>query len=181
MIDLRNRALPDCLVVDGERYPIETDFRIWIAAESVLEEQGVIYDSIFKGEKPDGESWVPAALAFLACRNDLPRQVKRSERVKTVDFVQDGELIVAAFRQAYGIDLTDPALEMHWHLFLALFRGLPSDTVMAQVMGMRSWRKDTRKSDDINRDRRRMWSLPDKARERAKADVLKSFNEKHPI
>lgn len=181
MIDLRNRALPDCLVVDGERYPIDTGFRTWIAVDADVTARGVIYDSIFTGDKPDGVGWVKPAIAFLVNRNELPRSGGKSEHVRAVDYVEDGELIVAAFRQAYGIDLTDPSLEMHWHLFLALFRGLPSDTIMAQVMGYRSWRKESRKHDDVMREARRKWSLPDMAREREKARVLELFNEEHPI
>lgn len=179
MIDLRKRALPDCLVVDGERYAIDTDFRTWIAVDADVTERGIIYDSIFTKEKPDGIGWVPAALDFLACRNELPKPSKRAERARTVDFVQDGELIVAAFRQAYGIDLTDPALDMHWHVFLALFRGLPTDTLMAQVMGYRSWRKDSRKHDEVMREMRRRWELADKDEERENARVLELFNRRY--
>ena len=51
------------------------------------------------------------------------------------DYRCDAPYIVAAFQQAYGIDLTREKL--HWFRFRALFAGLPEDTLMAKIM---SWR-----------------------------------------
>lgn len=47
----------------------------------------------------------------------------------------DAGYIVAAFQQAYGIDLTRE--KMHWFRFRALFAALPEETLMAKIM---SWR-----------------------------------------
>ena len=68
----------------------------------------------------------------------------------------------SSFQQAYGIDLTDPGLSMHWHRFLALLRGLPEDTALARVMGFRGWRADDgRKGREREmRERRAAWALP---------------------
>ena len=52
-----------------------------------------------------------------------------------LDYVTDGPAIVAAFQQAYGIDLTREKL--HWFRFRALFAALPEETLMAKIM---SWR-----------------------------------------
>ena len=51
------------------------------------------------------------------------------------DYRCDAPYIVAAFQQAYGIDLTREKL--HWFRFRALFAALPEDTLMAKIM---SWR-----------------------------------------
>ena len=51
------------------------------------------------------------------------------------DYQCDAPHIVAAFQQAYGIDLTRE--KVHWFRFRALFAALPEDTLMAKIM---SWR-----------------------------------------
>ena len=51
------------------------------------------------------------------------------------DYRCDAPYIVAAFQQAYGIDLTRE--KVHWFRFRALFAALPEDTLMAKIM---SWR-----------------------------------------
>ena len=51
------------------------------------------------------------------------------------DYQCDAGYIVAAFQQAYGIDLTRE--HIHWFRFRALFAALPEDTLMAKIM---SWR-----------------------------------------
>lgn len=52
------------------------------------------------------------------------------------DYRCDAPYIVAAFQQAYGIDLTREKL--HWFRFRALFAALPEDTLMAKIMSWRS-------------------------------------------
>ena len=52
---------------------------------------------------------------------------------------------------------------MHWHRFLALFRSLPSDTVMSQAMAYRTWSKGSKESYDSRMAKARTaWSLPAK-------------------
>ncbi len=51
------------------------------------------------------------------------------------DYQCDAGYIVAAFQQAYGIDLTRE--RVHWFRFRALFAALPEETLMAKIM---SWR-----------------------------------------
>lgn len=52
------------------------------------------------------------------------------------DYRCDAPYIVAAFQQAYGIDLT--TVPLHWFRFRALFAALPEDTLMAKIMSWRS-------------------------------------------
>lgn len=178
MIDLRLPALPDCLTVDGERYPIYTGFRTWIRFDADLTERRVCMPYIFRDRVPEGGAWSDAAVRFLSNENATPRNM-RSSTARTVDYVRDGEYIVGAFQEAYGIDLTDTGLEMHWHRFLALFRCLPESTLMAQAMGYRSWRRDAREHDAVMRELKSAWTLPDARREAEKAEVLKLFNERY--
>lgn len=57
---------------------------------------------------------------------------------KSMDFVQDGQLIYAAFMQAYGMDLNDQRGKLHWWKFTALLRGLPSNTRFMEVVQIRT-------------------------------------------
>lgn len=52
------------------------------------------------------------------------------------DYATDASLIVAAFQQAYGLDLT--RARVHWWRFRALFAALPEDTALARVMSLRT-------------------------------------------
>ena len=58
----------------------------------------------------------------------------------------------------HGIDLTTG--DMHWHRFLALWRGLPSDTRLAEIIGHRTWAKSRRSPDSVREELREQWSLP---------------------
>ena len=56
---------------------------------------------------------------------------------KVLDFEQDAGRIHAAFLQVYGIDLR--TTDMHWWLFLSLFRSLPAEgTDLARAIEIRS-------------------------------------------
>ena len=57
---------------------------------------------------------------------------------KSMDFVQDGQLIYAAFMQAYGMDLNDQRGKLHWWKFTALLRGLPSNTRFMEIVQIRT-------------------------------------------
>lgn len=80
------------------------------------------------------------------------------------DYRCDAPYIVAAFQQAYGIDLTREKL--HWFRFRALFAALPEDTLMAKIMG---WRTAdlTGKSPEERRfyeEKRELFALPSELR-----------------
>ena len=73
---------------------------------------------------------------FRAVISVIFPEKKKDKSPPVIDFSQDWEYIYAAFRQAYGIDLFAES-EMHWFLFLALIRGLPKSTRMAEIMEIR--------------------------------------------
>ena len=146
------------LVVDGKEVPIDTGFRTWLRFGRTLREHRVADPDVLLGRAPEG--WARAAVDFYADEQPVPRGGGRGGR-RAVDMDADAPLIVAAFMQAYGIDLTDTRLDMHWHVFLALLRGLPQSTLMAQVMGWRTWTDDRRSSEAAARERRDAWALPE--------------------
>ena len=66
-----------------------------------------------------------------------------------LDYVIDAPVIVAAFQQAYGLDLTTQ--RVHWWRFKALLSSLPEETLMAKIMGYRTM--DLSKLDGEMRER----------------------------
>ena len=60
------------------------------------------------------------------------RYQRRSSKEPAYSFAQDAPYIYAAFKEQYGIDLTE--VEMHWWKFMALFESLNEDTKMSRIM-----------------------------------------------
>lgn len=160
MIDLRY-PLPTGIEVGGVFYELNTDFRVWLEFARAVEDDGIAPTSIFKAEVPTGTDWVDAALEFAASRNETPKTSGGNEP-QAVDFIRDGDYIVGAFRQVYGIDLTTAAL--HWHVFLALFRSMPESCKMAEIMGYRTFKASDMKKKPERQyaDLRKAWALPPK-------------------
>lgn len=55
---------------------------------------------------------------------------------RTMDFAQDAAAIYSSFWQAYRIDLQKHRLD--WREFMALLQGLPSDTLMKEIIRIRT-------------------------------------------
>lgn len=160
MIDLRY-PLPTSLEVGGVLYEVETDFRVWLEFGRSIEDDGVALYSIFKSDRPGGTEWARAALEFYESKNATPHGGEGSGE-RTFDLILDGDYIVGAFRQVYGIDLTTARL--HWHVFLALFRSLPEGCKMSDIMGYRSFKASDlkRKPEQQYAQLRKAWTLPPK-------------------
>ncbi|MGC4019212.1 MAG: Gp15 family bacteriophage protein [Muricomes sp.] len=69
--------------------------------------------------------------------NPLPkREIKETYRIN-----HDGDLIYAAFMQAYGMDLFEQQGKLHFKKFSALLKGLPDNTQFSTVCGIRAYKK----------------------------------------
>lgn len=174
MIDLRERTLPDFIEYDGERYYLHTDFRVWIQFDHRLTHYGIADVCVFDGKIPSEAGVFEALKEFYQSQNVTPRSSASSER--SVDFVWDGDYIVASFMQAYGIDLTTIDY-MHWHVFKALLYGLPESTVMAQIMAYRTYKPTKKKHDEVMSDQKRKWRLPTMAELLERENLLKWAEE----
>jgi len=71
---------------------------------------------------------------YIRGGEDTQEDTSSSEIV--FDWNIDSYLIFAAFQQVYNIDLTE--YHMHWWKFLALYKGLPNDTRLADVIKTRA-------------------------------------------
>ena len=159
MIDLRNKELPSRLEWDGGSCLIDTDFRTWITFGEFLKEKKIYLGIFPKHRPPEGDDWQIAAFRFYQCPNEVPRAT-RGSRARLLDFIIDGQFIVASFQQAYGVDLT--SCDMHWHRFCALLDGLPDETKLAKIMGYRGYdpRDEKRKHSEFMQEQRMRWALP---------------------
>lgn len=175
MIDLRFHELPRFIECGGSLFELNTSFRVWIKFGKLLEDERFAWSGIFKDERPDGNEWIEAAVEFYRSPNPIPKATDESGP-RALDLIIDGELIVAAFQQAYGIDLT--AEDMHWHRFKALLAGLPDEVKLSKVIGYRLYKTPPEKppknhNDQQMRKLQRAWALPHiKSQEEKDFDAL---------
>lgn len=76
-------------------------------------------------------------------RRDLagnPMKKQTTDKKRSIDLDKDGGFIYASFKQAYHIDLFEEQGKMHWDTFRSLLNGLPSNTVMQQIIRIREWK-----------------------------------------
>lgn len=159
MIDLtKKNGLPNVVEIDGKPYSIYTDFRVWMRFEIEVsklkrgENMDVSY--LFMNDKP---LYCPLSQLFVFSRpqSELPRNTKHSE-VIALDYELDADYIYAAFMSRYGIDLCDIDY-LHWHKFLALFKGLKNEMI-CDIMQYRCYEKSDGKT-DIYTELKRMWEI----------------------
>lgn len=152
-------CLQQALVVGGVEVPVDTSFRAWLRFGRALRDEGVVDPRVLLGDPLPG--WQAAAIEFWSDPQELPR-AGAGGGARAFDDDVDAPLVVAAFRQAYGIDLTDPATDLHWHLYRALLRNVPGDTHLAEVMSARSWTEaqERRRPETARREMRSRWALP---------------------
>ena len=159
MIDLREKGLPTTIEVGGLFYAIKTDFREWIKFSDIIKKPFELYDLafLFEDNVPLLVDFKKELFDFFENKNATPNYTDASSE-RTIDYVLDGEYIVGSFMSAYGIDLT--SVDMHWHLFKALFVSLPDTSKIIQIMGMRSYKKSNENYEQVAIKNKQAWILP---------------------
>lgn len=164
MIDLTRRALPDTIEVGGRAFSIHTDFQVWIRFVLDFEawdrtgELDISY--LFVDRKPVFRKMEDYAgiFAFAWPPCELPRAGTDGAAAKLFDYRLDSDYIYAAFMQQYHLDLL--SAKLHWHVFLALFKGLDG-TKLNEIMGYRAYTGGkARSQDEVYRKLRNAWELP---------------------
>ena len=170
--------LPFCFLTDPLPQEFETDFRFWITYDNLAAraatpeaEQAVLdyaQQNLIHG--PLNRDRLDAFIRFYACgENEQAAQQRKLQLVgsspRGLDFAVDGPLIWAAFWQAYGIDLHDTSLTLHWWEFMALLRALPETCRICTIIDYR-----TRDLSDLPEETRKqyekyrkLYALPDEA------------------
>lgn len=143
-----NILLLDGLPEDYQGIPISADFRNMIQVDLILHDTEAseaektiaalnqLYPEIPKDIQKaiDGLQWF--FLRGQTSENDDKRRHDKTDK-KAFDFEQDANLIYAAFYATYHISLTTIDF-LHWWEFMALFEGLPEDTLMQRVIYWRT-------------------------------------------
>ena len=110
---------------------------VLLFGENVIEEEdytevwNTVFDLYFDSKEKE---FVQYDLAGNAMPTDT------EEEQNTINLEQDAEYIFASFYQAYKINLLREQAKLHWVEFRALLKGLPDDTVMKQIVKIRSWK-----------------------------------------
>ena len=162
MIDLRNKALPDSVIVQGKAYLIHTDYRVWLEFSERLKKDKLTYADlafVFVDKIPNCD-FFNELMSFYSNRNITPVNLGYTGSDAIMyDYIQDGEYIYASFIKEYNIDLIDT--DMHWWKFKALFCSLSNDSKMGQIMGYRGYKKSNKEASKEYERLRRIWSLDD--------------------
>ena len=162
MIDLTTKSLPDTLTVNGRDFRLNTDFRIWI--RFIRECKQTKYESkdymdvsyLFADDMP---TYIDITLLYewALPRCEIPRDIGKHIDAIVIDYDIDADLIFSAFMQQYGIDIT--AVDMHWYKFMALIRGIGSDTKLGRIMGYRVYEKNDISRDEYMKEQQRIWEI----------------------
>lgn len=141
---------PESVKVNGEYYPVITDFREWLRFAELVEDDSVPWQikcrsllQWYTDRIPDDiEAAIYALGDFFTCKKmykeDSEEEEEEQKRIKPVfSFSEDAGCIYAAFREAYGIDL-QKVNYMHWFEFRSLFDWLPDNTEIKQRIMYRS-------------------------------------------
>lgn len=143
-----NILLMDGLPEEYEGIPISADFRNMIQVDAILHDSDT--NEVEKTAAalyqlyPEIPKDIPAAIEglvwFYTRGNDKDtgeNKAANKAAKKAFSFEQDANLIYAAFYATYGISLTTVEF-LHWWEFMALFEGLPEDTLIQRVIYWRT-------------------------------------------
>lgn len=133
---------PNTTQVGSERLPIDPDFRIMCDFNSALKHRDKDeLANVITRFYPMGlgecsvEDALDAIEKFYADGTQSGGESGGSSE-PVFDFEKDEGYFYAAFLVAYRIDLYEASL--HWFNFCALFRGLPDDCKLKQIIGIRA-------------------------------------------
>ena len=172
---------PEYVIIDGEKYNIDTDFRVAIECNRIAEDEtigdferalAIIY-TLFGDKGIDApshyEKLLKTAKNYLSCGKEV--EVNKNEK-PDMDYIQDMDYIEASFMSDYHIDLS--TTKMHWWKFMKLINGLSNSElgnccVLNRVRNLRNF--DTKDIKD-SKERRKI--------EEAKRQVALKKNKKQP-
>lgn len=136
--------LLDALPTQVGGVPVNTDWRVMARMETRLFDGGLSAEEILRrslaefycAQPPEGFAGWAGLMWFYRAGRPRHRAAGGSQAPRAYDFDEDGELICAAFQQAYRIDLT--ATAMHWWRFRALMDGLPASCRLSKIIEYRT-------------------------------------------
>lgn len=181
--------LPVTVQIGEEFYAINSDFRVTIAFEILMQDPDI--EDAQKAKKAlelyypiiphDLDAAVDQIMWFYqGGKKYRQEQARRSGALDPDDtqriysFEHDDDYIYAAFLSQYHIDLQKVPY-MHWWKFRAMFHSLRSDMKISEIMGYRSMEineKMTPEQRDYYQKMKNLYALPMPADEVEKADAI---------
>lgn len=134
---------PEYANIGGQRYKLNTDFRIGLRCFEVIEDESICDEErtlaiiyLLYGFIPDADlrPFLEKAQLFLQCGKTLEEQ---TEQKKDMDFAHDRTYINASFMSDYKIDLS--TAKMHWWQFCELIQGFTEHCVLSRVREIRNY------------------------------------------
>ena len=131
--------LPNKITVGKRRYKCDFDFRNVLRMMDIMASDDILQSArdylaakqITKRPPKNARPFIDAVKELL-----FPGSTPNPDAKKLTDFNQDANLIRAAFRQAYGIDLYRD--RVHWMEFSGLLNALPEGSRYSEVLGIRA-------------------------------------------
>lgn len=138
--------ISDMVILDGEEYKINTDFRVWIEIEGLLLKGhyqpqvrlAKILTLAYPILPPNPFDAVQGIMWFYSGGADkaVQGEAESGYKVPCYDLSKDFDYIWGAFMSQYGIDLTQSS--MHWWRFKALLACLDDNCKFMKIVGFRS-------------------------------------------
>lgn len=140
--------VPTTINIDNKEYEINSDFRISILFELLMQDNSMgdkdkflmalqLYYPVIPESVNEA---IEQMLWFYKCGKDV-RKSKGNGKGKSVtqiySFEHDDDYIYAAFMDQYSIDLQDIEY-LHWWKFKAMFKSLKEDNEIVKIMSYRS-------------------------------------------
>lgn len=136
---------PEAVRIDGETYPLNTDFRVGIrimmafedAKLTDFEKQAVMCGLLFQKMPPDFHRACMAAVKFLDCGEEPSKgDDERPHSDRVYSFTKDAKYIYSAILQTHGVDL-QTVEHLHWWKFCAMFGDLREDSAFQNIVSLR--------------------------------------------
>jgi len=182
-------APPTYITVDNQQYEINTDFRVSIQFELLM--QGDISNEVkimltldlYLPEIPENVMEAYNEIVKFYSANSrhgksegLAGKGRSPERIYSYEY--DDGYIFAAFKAYYNVDLVDIDY-LHWWKFQAMFIGLPDTCEISKIMGFRAIKiteKMGKEQKAHYRKMKRIYKLPDnRSREQKEFDFADSM------
>lgn len=143
--------LPLTITIDGVDYPINTDFRVAIEWELMLqkklEDAVTINESLHLFYGANIPPNINGALEKILWFYSGGKVVEKSGAEKAYFFDTDEEYIYSAILDQYKVDITEIEY-LHWWKFLAMFKSLKEDNEISKIIGYRSIKITNKMTDE---------------------------------
>lgn len=138
-------APPSFVCVDGEKFEINTDFKIYLSLESIIFDNSIsvyrrmakILALCYKKLPSSLDGALEALMEFYAGGKDTANgnSVKK-DGGRVLSFEEDASYILSSFLTEYGLNLL--TAHLHWWEFLALLKGLRPSCRLCEVIKYRT-------------------------------------------